>query len=61
MWIATIDMHHAAIWRSLSKHSVNEPCVSLLKTLYSDQCATVLTDKGSDEFQIDPLSSLWFN
>ena len=43
-------------------------CINLLKRLYTDQKATVLTDKESDVFEIkrgtkqgEPLSSLLFN
>ena len=53
---------------STRDHSVSEQYICLLKKLYSDQRATVLTDVESDEFSIAPgikegvpLSSLFFN
>ena len=74
-WVAKIDfakpfdaVHLEAIWRSLATFEISKPYVSLLKKLYSNRCATVLTDTESDEFQTargskqgDPWSSLLFN
>ena len=75
MWIATIDfmkasdsIGHNSIWNALKICGIEQEYVSLLKRLYKDQKATVLTDKESDMFEIkrrtkqgDPLSSLLFN
>ena len=75
MWVAAVDfqkafdsMRHGAIWRSLRNHSISERYICLLKKLYADQHATVLTDVESEELEIargtkqgGPLSSLLFN
>ena len=62
------SIEHEAIWRSVRIHSVSEQYIRLLKKLYTDQRATVLTDVESDEpgisrgtKQDDLLSSLLFN
>ena len=71
LWVATLDfakafdtIQHNAIWKSISKFGISEPYACILKKLYSNQRATVVTDKESDEFPIatgskerDPLSS----
>ena len=75
MCVAAIDFQKAfdsiqrdAIWSSLRNHSISEQYICLLKKLYADQRATVLTDVESDEFKIargtkqgDLLSSLLCN
>ena len=75
MWIATVDfaqaldtLRHNALWTALARFEVEVPYISLLKRLYAEQQATVLTDKESDVFEIqrgtkqgDPLSSLLSN
>ena len=72
MRVAAIDFKkafesHDAMWRSLRNHSISEQYTCLLKKLYADQCATLLTDLENDEFrigggtkQVDLLSSLLF-
>ena len=51
--LSTFDStQHGAIWRSLRNHSVSEQYICLLKKLYADKRATVLTDVESDEFEI---------
>ena len=54
--------------KALARFKVELPYISLLKRLYAEQQATVLTDKESDVFKIQrgtkqwvPLSSLLFN
>ena len=75
MWIATVDfakafdtIKHKALWTALAQFGIKPQYISLLKKLYADQKATVLTDKESDVFEMkrgtkqgDPLSSLLFN
>ena len=75
MWTATIDfmkafdsITHKSIWNALKSCGIEHDYISLLKKLYRDQKATVLTDEESDMFEIkegtkqgDPLSSLLFN
>ena len=75
MWTATIDfmktfdsITHKSIWNALKSCGIEHDYISLLKILYRDQTATVLTDEESDMFEIkkgtkqgDPLSSLLFN
>ena len=71
MWTATIDFTKAfdsitdkSIWKAPKSCKY----VSLLKKIYRDQEASVLTDEESNMFEIkkgtkqgDPLSSLFFN
>ena len=59
MWVATIDfmkafdsITHNFIWNALKTCGIEQECISLLKRLYKDQEATVLTDKESDMFEI---------
>ena len=75
MWTATIDfmkafdsITHTSIWNALKSYGIEHDYISLLKKLYRDQKATVLTDEESNMFEIkkgtkqgDPLSSLLFN
>ena len=75
MWIATIDftkafdsITHKSIWNAFKSCGIEHDYISLLKKLYRDQKATVLTDEESDMFEMkkgtkqgDPLSSLLFN
>ena len=75
MWAATIDftkafdsITHKSIWNALKSYNIEHDYIRLLKKLYRDQKATVLTDEESDMFemkkgtkQVDPLSSLLFN
>ena len=75
MWVATIDfmkafgsITHNSFWNAFKACGIEQEYVSLLKRLYKDQKATVMTDKESDSFEIkkgtkqgDPLSSLLFN
>ena len=63
-----LQIQDDAIWRSLRHHFTCEQYICLLKKLYADQRATVLTDVESDEFRIargtkqgGPLSSLLAN
>ena len=72
MWIATVDfmkafdtIRHKSLWNALC---AIQNRISLVRRLYADQQATVLTDKESDLFEIkretkqgDPLSSLLCN
>ena len=58
MWIATIDfmkafdsMKHKTIWDALKPCGIEHEYISLLKRLYKDQNATVMTDKESDMFK----------
>ena len=51
MWVSAIDVQkafgsiqHDATWRSLTEHSISDQYICLLKKLYADQRATVLTD-----------------
>ena len=59
---------HNKLWQALSRQNVPPQYITLLQALYSDQVATVKTDKISKPFHIqrgvkqgDPLSSLLFN
>ena len=59
MWIATVDfqkafdtIRHKALWTALAQFGIEPHYISLLKRLYTDQKATVLTDKESDVFEI---------
>ena len=75
MWAATIDftkafdsVTHKSIWNTLNSCGIEHDCISLLKKLYRDQKASVLTDEESNMFEIkkgtkqgNPLSSLFFN
>ena len=75
MWTATIDftkafdsISHKPIWKPLKSCGIEHDYISLLKKLYRDQKASVLTDEESNMFEIkkgtkqgDPLSSLLFN
>ena len=75
MWTATIDftkafdsITHKSIWKALKSCGIEHDYTSLLKKLYRDQKASVLTDKESNMFEIkkgtkqgDPLSSLLSN
>ena len=70
MWTATIDLTkafdsitHKSIWNALKSCGIEHDYISLLKKLYRDQKASVLTDEESDMFEIkkgtkqgDPLS-----
>ena len=75
MWIATVEfakafdtIKHNALWTALALFGIEPHYICLLKRLYADQKATVLTDKESDTFEIrrgtkrgDPLGSSLFN
>ena len=75
MWTATIDftkafdsITHKSIWNALKSCGIEHDYISLLKKLYRDQKASVLTDEESNMFEIkkgtkqgDLLSSLLFN
>ena len=75
MWTATFDFTKAfdsitpkSIWNALKSCGIEHDYISLLKKLYRDQKASVLTDEESYMFEIkkgtnqcDPLSSLLFN
>ena len=75
MWVATIDfmkacdsVTHNSIWDALKFCGIEQEYMNLLKRLYKNQKAAVMTDKESDMFEIkkgttqgDPLSSLLFN
>ena len=59
---------HDKLWQTLRKQRVPPQYILLLQSLYSNQTATVKTDKVSKQFIIergvkqgDPLSSLLFN
>ena len=74
MWTATVDftkafdsVTHKSIWNTLNSCGIEHDYISLLKKLYRDQEASVLTDEESNIFEIrkgtkqgDPLSSLLF-
>ena len=74
MWAATIDfmkafdsITHKSMWDALKSCGIEHE-YNLLRNLYRDQKATVLTDEESDMFEIkkgtkqgDTLSSLLFN
>ena len=75
MWTATINfmkafdsITHKSIWNALKSCGIEHEYISLLKRLYKNQKATVLTGEESDMFEIKkgtkqghPLSSLLFN
>ena len=75
MWTATTDftkefdsVTHKSIWNTLKSCGIEHDYISLLKKLYKDQKASVLTDEESNMFEItngtkqgDPLSSLLFS
>ena len=55
IWTATIDLMkafesitHKSIWKALNSCGIEHDHISLLKKLYKDQQATVLTDEESD-------------
>ena len=59
MWTETIDfmkafdsITHESIWNALKSCGIEHDYISLLKKLYRDQKATVLTDEESDMFEI---------
>ena len=59
---------HKALWTAHAHFGIEPHYISLLKSFFADQKATVLIDKESDMFEIkrgtkqgDPLSSLLFN
>ena len=59
MLAATIDFMkafdsttHKSIWDALNSYGVEHDYIQLLKNLYRDQKATVLTDEESDMFEI---------
>ena len=62
------SINHNSIWDALKTCGIEHEYISLLKRLYKNHEATVMTDKESDTFEIkqgnmqgDPLSSLLFN
>ena len=75
MWIATIDfmkafgsIKHNFFWDAFKTCGIEHEYINLLKRLYKNHKATVLTDKESDMFEIkkgteqgDLLSSLLFS
>ena len=73
MWTATIDftfdsITRKSIWRALESCGIDHDCINLVKKIYRDQKASVMTDEESNMFEIkkgtkqgDPLSSLLFN
>ena len=75
IWTATIVFTKAfdsitrkPIWKALKSCGIERDYISLLKKLYRDQRAYVLTDEEGNMFEIkkgtkqgDPLSSLLFN
>ena len=59
MWLATIDFMHAfdstshnSIWKALGTFGIEQHHISLLRRLYTDKKAKVLTDQESDFFEI---------
>ena len=59
MWTATIDftkafdsITHKSIWNALKSYGIEHDYISLLKKLYRDQKASVLTDEECDMFEI---------
>ena len=59
---------HKSIWKALKSCGIDHDYISLLKKIYRDQKAAVLTDEESNMFEIrkgtkqgDPLSCLLFN
>ena len=75
MWVATNDfmkafdsITHNSNRNALKSCGIERDYIGLLKKLFRDQKATVMTDKESNMFEIkkgtkqaDPLSSLLFN
>ena len=75
LWVATIDFRkafdtidHNQLWQTLQNQNIPPPYIQLLQNLYTDQTATIRTDKQSRQFNLqrgvkqgDPLSSLLFN
>ena len=59
---------HKSVWNALKSCGIEHDYISLLKKLYREPKATVMTDEESDTFEIkkgtkqgDPLSRLLFN
>ena len=59
MWVATIDfmkafdsITHNSIWDALRSCGIEHEYINLLKRLYKNQKATVMTDEESDMFAI---------
>ena len=53
LWTATVDfkkafdtVDHNRLWRALANQEIPTPYIDLLKTMYTDQTATVKTDKA---------------
>ena len=75
LWVSAVDfkkafdtIDHYHLWQALRNQQVPVPYIRMLQSLYSQQTATVKTDRLSKEFNIergvkqgDPLSSLLFN
>ena len=75
LWVSAVDfkkafdtINHDHLWQALRHQQVPPQYIRLLQSLYSQQTATVRTDKQSKQFNIqrgvkhgDPLSSLLFN
>ena len=45
-------IRHNSLWNALAQFGIEPQYISLLKRPYTDQQATVLTDKESDVFEI---------
>ena len=45
------SISHKSLWNALEQCGIESQYVSLLERLYTDQIATVLTDKESDVFE----------
>ena len=63
MLIAKVDfakapdtIQHEALRKAPAGFEVEAPCIGILKRSYSDQQATVLTDKESDMFKIQRVT-----
>ena len=59
MWTATIDftkafdsITHKSIWKLLKSCGIEHDYISLLKEIYRDQKASVLTDEESNMFEM---------
>ena len=75
LWTATVDfkkafdsVSHECLWHALRRQGIPESYMRLIQALYTDQTATVKTDRRSKVFAIqrgvkqgDPLSTLLFN
>ena len=75
LWVSAIDFKKAfdtidqnKLWQALHRQGTPTEYIHMLQSLYSQQTATVKTDKASKPFNIqrgvkqgDPLSSLLFN